>query len=119
MPTPNIPAVVVEPIHIIQIPAPQFERLVLDARLGRAAKERAYATLRGPRQHFNIPNNIIGRVWLWLFRRWVNRASYTIDVKGRSPKSPALRCSHGVPRRHAKRLGVYLNPKHRKTRRTH
>lgn len=66
--------------------------------------------LRGPRQHFSVPNNIFGRIWLHFMKRWLNKKSYAVQVRGRSPKTPKGRSWAGdVDKKQARRLGIYLN----------
>ena len=63
-----------------------------------------------PIQFAKIPNNIIGRLFLWTLRRWLNKERYSIMTRGRKPrrgfKNP--RYSHDLPKAHSKQLGVYI-----------
>lgn len=66
-----------------------------------------------PIQFAKIPNNMVGRLFLWALRRWLNKERYSIQTRGRKPrrgfKNP--RYSHDLPKAHAKQLGVYITDK--------
>ena len=63
-----------------------------------------------PTQFAKIPNNIIGRLFLWALRRWLNKERYSIMTRGRKPKRgyKVARWQHDLPKAHAKQLGVYI-----------
>ena len=63
-----------------------------------------------PIQFAKIPNNIIGRVFLWALRRWLNKERYSIQTRGRKPRRgyKVGRFAHDLPKAHAKQLGVYI-----------
>lgn len=65
-----------------------------------------------PRQQFLIPNNLLGRIFLWALRRYLNQQRYAVRLRGRTPRQPMGRFTRDVPRSQARRLGVYLNDKH-------
>jgi len=63
------------------------------------------------RQHFLIPNTVLGRVFLWWARRYLNTETYAIRLRGRTPIVPGKRAGwscRDVPLSNARRLGVYL-----------
>lgn len=66
-----------------------------------------------PIQFAKIPNNWLGHLFLWALRRWLNKARYSIQTRGRKPrrgyKTP--RYAHDLPKAHAKQLGVYITDK--------
>ncbi len=61
-------------------------------------------------QFAKIPNNIIGRLFLWALRRWLNKERYSIMTRGRKPRRgyKVGRYAHDLPKAHAKQLGVYI-----------
>ncbi len=61
-------------------------------------------------QFAKIPNNIVGRLFLWALRRWLNKERYSIMTRGRKPKRgyKADRFAHDLPKAHARQLGVYI-----------
>jgi hypothetical protein len=63
-----------------------------------------------PLQFAKIPNNIIGRLFLWTLRRWLNKERYSIMTRGRKPKRGFKnpRYAHDLPKAHARQLGVYI-----------
>lgn len=63
-----------------------------------------------PIQFAKVPNNIVGHLFLWLLRRWMNSARYSIVTRGRKPKRgyKVGRWQHDLPKAHAKQLGVYV-----------
>jgi len=63
-----------------------------------------------PIQFAKIPNNVIGRVFLWALRRWLNKDRYSIMTRGRKPKRgyKVGRFAHDLPKAHARQLGVYI-----------
>lgn len=63
-----------------------------------------------PLQFAKIPNNIMGRVFLWALRRWLNKDRYSIVTRGRKPKRgfKNQRYAHDLPKAHARQLGVYI-----------
>lgn len=67
------------------------------------------------RQHLRVPNTIVGRIFLWFLRRYMNHATYSLLLRGRAPK-PGKKYRRGafggsatLPLREAKVWGVYFN----------
>lgn len=61
---------------------------------------------------FRIPNNIIGRVVLWVLRFFLNKRVYRLVPRGRTPRRKmAWRFIRDVPRDNARFLAVYLYTK--------
>ncbi len=112
--TPTAP--VYEPIHLVTVERKEFKRLSDMAALGMTARERHYERLTiGHRQHFSVPNNWIGKLFLWALRRWLNHTSYKLTLKGRNVRRPP--CTDPLPMSNAKRIGIYIDQKKRATRR--
>ena len=75
---------------------------------------------------FNLKNNFIKRVFLWIFKKKLNTTTYKIVCRGRHPnrkelfkklnKSYLPNAHHEVPIKHAKTIAVYLRIKARRTR---
>lgn len=63
-----------------------------------------------PIQFAKIPNNVVGHVFLWALRRWLNKERYSIVTRGRKPKRGFKnpRYSHDLPKANARQLGVYI-----------
>lgn len=111
----DVPKQIYEPIHLVTIERKEFHRLTQFATLGMAAKEEQYSQQTiGHVQHLSIPNNWIGRLWLWAFRRWLNHTSYALRLKGRNVRRPP--CTDPLPMSNAKRIGIYIDQKKRPTR---
>ncbi len=58
-------------------------------------------------QFAKIPNNIIGRLFLWVLRRYMNTDRYSIVTRGRKPRR-VIRYSYDVPKSNAQQLGLYI-----------
>jgi len=77
----------------------------------------AYMKQIPARQMFSLPTNnfimrISTKIFLWYFKRYLNRKRYTIVLRGRTPKRPSLRGYGGNTKLcNAKRIGVYVNDK--------
>jgi hypothetical protein len=113
---PDVPKQIYEPIHLVTIERKEMLQLTSDAARGRRRDEARYAALTlGHRQHLSIPNNWIGRVFLWALRRWMNHTSYKLTLKGRNVRRPP--CTDPLPMSNAKRIGIYIDQKKRATRR--
>jgi hypothetical protein len=66
-----------------------------------------------PIQMFLVPSNLAGKLFVYLLRRFLNRARYTITVRGRVAKDPELRGYFGdVKQKDAKKLGVYIRDRY-------
>ncbi len=61
-------------------------------------------------QFAKIPNNVIGHLFLWALRRWLNKERYSIMTRGRKPKRGYKlgRYAHDLPKANARQLGVYI-----------
>ena len=60
-----------------------------------------------PVQFAKIPNNIIGHLFLWVLRHWINSERYSIVTRGRKPRR-VIRYSYDVPKANAQQLGIYI-----------
>jgi hypothetical protein len=58
-------------------------------------------------QFAKIPNNIIGRLFLWVLRRYMNTDRYSIVTRGRKPRR-VIRYSYDVQKSNAQELGLYI-----------
>lgn len=55
---------------------------------------------------------LVTRLWLWWLRLYINRARYTLTIRGRSAKTPTDRAyGGGIKLNRAKRWGLYLDDK--------
>lgn len=115
LPTPVEPGPTYEGIHLVTIERKEFYKLTELATLGQRWEESRYAACTlGTRQHLSIPNNWIGRVFLWALRRWMNHTSYRLTLRGRCVRRPPSR--DPLPMSNAKRIGIYIDQKKRPTR---
>ena len=60
-----------------------------------------------PVQFAKIPNNVIGRLFLWVLRRYMNGDRYSIVTRGRKPRR-VIRYSYDVTKSNALELGIYI-----------
>ena len=58
-----------------------------------------------PVQFAKIPNNIIGHLFLWVLRHWINSERYSIVTRGRKPRR-VIRYSYDVPKANAAHAGI-------------
>lgn len=56
------------------------------------------------------PLGLVTRLWLWWLRLYMNRARYTLTLRGRSAKTPTDRAyGGGIKLNRAKRWGLYID----------
>jgi ribosomal protein L13E len=60
---------------------------------------------------FTIPNDVRGRLILWVIRRYLNSDRYKVVKRGRGAVVP-MRYAFGVPLNNAKRIGVYIDDRY-------
>lgn len=71
-----------------------------------------YNPAEGVDQMFRVPNNVVGRVFLYLLGRYMNKANYTIRKRGRCAKRKSDRTYFGdVKLKDAKEVGIYITKK--------
>jgi len=58
-------------------------------------------------QFAKIPNNVIGHLFLWVLRHWLNSERYSIVTRGRKPRR-VQRYTYDVPKANAQQLGIYI-----------
>ena len=62
-----------------------------------------------PIQLLKVPNNWIGKLFLWYFRRHLNRETYRMRCRGRKPRKSQHNSLGFVPLTNAKQVGVYVD----------
>ena len=69
--------------------------------------------------HLLVPNTLVGRIFLWWFKKYLNRETYRIRARGRGPRAATAKANgqyarsfdQDLPVAHAKRLALYLDVK--------
>lgn len=67
------------------------------------------------RQMATVPNNIFGRLFIWYFKRHLNKRSWRLQLRGRGKAKYGHRDRYGLSALQGSKISIYLNesPKHR------
>lgn len=63
-------------------------------------------------ESLRVPNTPVGRFFIFLLRKYVNRTTYDLKVRGRGPNRPKDLFINDIPLADAKEFAVYISPKY-------